>query len=427
MVRERQQRDRLAAILTVPIQPLGFADPFSIGVFVSVLAEAAQRDRRDAGSADAAVPPYVPRVVDAALCGALEEPALAQSARLVVLRGDPKSGKSRTLWEAVRVLPDKLLVAVIQPDPAAEPQDAAYAPLSALARLDRPIARSGGCDLLIWVDDAHAHLRRGLTRDTLRRIGATYPQAIVAMTVHSADLDALRSVDPPLHDLLRRPFEELILRQTLNEQELATAQDAYPALAGEADLARLPELFAAVNLLTDIYSHHGADEPAGVAVARAAINWQRAGMPPGSLDGPTLRGLVRLAYADIAPNRILDDQSFQTGLDWATTEVAAFAALVRRESSRGSEAPRFRAFDSVVSWADVHDPPLSPRVWRYVIESAGDVDRLSVGIAAFQAGRPEIAISAFQQAAAGADRRRWPWPCSTKVSFWANWVCPKMR
>src|SRR5262249_13143479 len=181
--------------------------------------------------------------------------------------------------------------------PGAGPQEAAHAPLAALSRLDRPVAGWGGRDLLIWVDDAHAHLRHGLTRDVLRRIGAAYPRAIVVMTIRSADLDALRRVDPPLHALLRRPFDQLILGQVLNEQELAAARAAYPSLAGDPDLARLPELFAAVNLLTDLYSHHGADQPAGVAVARAVINWQRAGMPPWSMDEPALRALARLADA----------------------------------------------------------------------------------------------------------------------------------
>lgn len=400
MVRERRQRDRLAAILAVPVQPLGSADPFSIGVFASELAEAARGDVRRPEAGDARVPPYVPRMVDAALCRALEEPALGRSGRMVVVRGDPKSGKSRALWEAVRVLPGRLLVAVAQPDPGAGPQDAASAPLEALAWLDRPVVARGGRGLLIWVDDAHAHLRHGLTRDVLRRIGAVYPQAIVAMTIRNADLDALRSVDRPLHALLRRPFDQLILSQILNEEELVAARDAYPALADDPDLARLPELFAAVNLLTDLYCHHGSDQPAGVAVARAVINWQRAGMPAWSMDEPALRSLARLAYADIAPNRPLDDQAFLAGMEWATAEVAAFAALVLRRPSRESGALRFGALESIVSWAEIHDPPLAPRVWEYVIGRASSIDRLSVGIAAFRAGQPRMAIGALHHAAA---------------------------
>src|SRR5262249_38313695 len=147
-------------------------------------------------------------------------------------------------------------------------------------------------------------------------------------------------------------------------------------------------------------SHLGADQPAGVAVARAAINWQRAGMPAWSMDESALRGLARLAYADIAPSRVLDDQAFLAGMEWATGEVAAFAALVRRMSSGGPGASRLGARESTVSWAETHDPPLAPRVWEYVIGRASSVDRLSVGIAAFRAGQPGMAINALHQASA---------------------------
>src|SRR6266568_2932659 len=61
VARQREQGDRLDAILTVPVQPLAGADPFRIGVFRSVLAQAERGDRAGAGHADAAVPPYVPR------------------------------------------------------------------------------------------------------------------------------------------------------------------------------------------------------------------------------------------------------------------------------------------------------------------------------------------------------------------------------
>jgi tetratricopeptide (TPR) repeat protein len=397
--RQRQQRDRRDAILKVSIGPLGEVDPFSIGVFSSALADAAQQDQTASEHEGTTIPPYVPRGVDEGLRHALEESSLARAGRLVVLRGDPKSGKSRTLWEAVRVLPGRRLLAVIQPDPAAGKKDPAYAPLATLAGLDRPVSRSKGRDLVIWVDDAQAHLQRGLTRATLRRLAALYPRAIIALTIHSSELNALRDIDEPLHQMLRRLFDDLIVTPKLSQTELDAARAAYPALSGDHDLERLPELFAAVNLLTDQYQSHRADEPAGVAVAKAAVDWQRAGMPPGSIDEPTLRELAALTLADIAPNQLLDAQAFERGLAWATKEVAAFAALVRREHLAGAPAQRFRAFDAVVSWAQDHDPPLGQETWNFVLAHASDRDRLAAGVAAYQVGAFETAISAFEEAA----------------------------
>jgi tetratricopeptide (TPR) repeat protein len=316
-----------------------------------------------------------------------------------VLRGDPKSGKSRSLWEAVRTLPGRNLLAVAYPDTVAATADPAFEPLTALAGLDRPVSRSQGRDLVIWVDDAHRHLQRGLTRNTLRRLAALYPKAVIAMTIHSHELDGLRNIDPDLHARLRRHFDVLLLSPRLSPHELASARSAYPSLADDPDLKRLPELFAAVNLLIDRYQHHRADEPAGVAVAKAAIDWQRAGMPPGSIDEPTLRALAGLVLADIAPNQDLDDWAFKHGLTWAREESAVFAALVRRDPASSSQVQRFRAFDAVVSWAHHHDAPIDHKTWSFVLANARNRDLLSVGISAYMTGEWDLAIDAFQQAA----------------------------
>ena len=137
-------------------------------------------------------------------------------------------------------------------------------------------------------------------------------------------------------------------------------------------------------MLIDRYQHHTSDEPVGVAVAKAAIDWQRAGMPPGSVDRPTSRELTDLTLLEVAPNRVLSDDEFDAGLDWATAEVAAFAALVRREPAGSSdEVERYRAFDAVVSWARANADPVRPDVWEFVVERATGRDRLAVGTAAY--------------------------------------------
>jgi hypothetical protein len=113
--RQHQQDESLKAILHVAVQPVSMVDPFEIGVFRSDLAEEARGDQFDPEKGRSAVPPYVPRDVDSALRWALDESSLVRSKRLVVLRGDPKSGKSRSLWEAVRQLPGRNLLVVKPP------------------------------------------------------------------------------------------------------------------------------------------------------------------------------------------------------------------------------------------------------------------------------------------------------------------------
>ena len=82
-----------------------------------------------------------------------------------------------------------------------------------------------------------------------RRLAERHAGAIIALTIHSSDLDALQTIDPPLHELLRRPSDDLIMTPKRNPEEPRHASAAYPALADDEDLVRLPDLFAAVNLL----------------------------------------------------------------------------------------------------------------------------------------------------------------------------------
>lgn len=132
---DRQEKERREAILSVPIQPLKEVDPFEAGVWPSELA------RRESPNDE--IPPYVTRHVDAALRKMLSEDSLDLTRRLVVLRGDPKSGKSRTMWEAVRKIKGRRLVALVPPRPGADSADPRYEPLVTLLALHLPLSGPG--------------------------------------------------------------------------------------------------------------------------------------------------------------------------------------------------------------------------------------------------------------------------------------------
>ena len=407
IIDQRKRRRRfLDAILMVPITPLSEIDPFSIGIFRSELAWRAWRDGAGLPVSRDAVPPYVPRRVDAALRGAVAEPHIASAHRLVVLRGDPESGKSRSLWEAIRELPERRLVAVSQPDAGTDPSDPRCKPLKTLAELDPPVSSSQGRDLVIWVENTHLHLGKGLDKATLRELEYRYPRAVIAMTIHSHVLEPVRYTDPELYALLRQSFGEdaLIVGAELCRAELASAKSVYPALAGHPSLVRLPALFAGADLLIDRYRHHRADQPFGVAVTKAATAWERAGMPPGSIDEPTLRKLAELMLAGFAPNREMNDLAFAEGLEWAMLEVAGpFTALILREPGADEAPRRFRAFDAVVSWALLgNEPPVDRPTWDFVAAAASDHELPGVGIAAYLADEPGVALDAFDRASSSA-------------------------
>ncbi len=400
--RARVEADRLAAI-TVHGRPVPMTevDPFDIGVLHSELAERT--------SAEGQSPhPYVERRMDQRLRDAFEEVNLEATRRLVVVRGDPKAGKSRTLWESVSKLPGRRLVALRDPF-FGEGDEPAQKPLTTLLALDRPLSKTGA-DIVIWIDDVHRHLHRGFTSANMRRLAERYPKAIIAMTIHSAYLEQIKDdFDRPLEDLLRRASRGLILEPVLDHIELAEARRLYPGIADHEDLPRLGELLAGVDLLIARYLEHRSDQPVGVAVATAAINWQRSGMPPGTLTEPVLRELTALALHQVAPQVEMTPKAFNVGLSWARKEVAAQIALVRCVSKTSEDTIRYAALDAIVAWADSNQAPLTHEVWDFVFDRADPADVLTVAVTADRLGETEIARRGWQRAIDSGDPAAAPW------------------
>jgi hypothetical protein len=163
--------DKLRSIVEVAPARVSDIDPYEIGVFKSDLANLAS------GTTE---PPYVSRGIDinGRLDAAFSDEALTRNRRLIVLQGDPKSGKSRTLWEALgRHLPDRLVVALRRPLTSDE-QDPAHKPLATFLDIGIKAPTEG---LVVWVDDAHEHIEYGLTRDNLRRLVEAHPRVVIAL------------------------------------------------------------------------------------------------------------------------------------------------------------------------------------------------------------------------------------------------------
>lgn len=129
-----------------------------------------------------------------------------------------------------------------------------------------------------------------------------------------------------------------------------------------------------------------------MAVAAAAIAWQRAGMPPGSIDRYALQALTKLTLGEIAPTKELADEDFTTGLSWSMEPVAAFAALVRK-SATGVD--HHRAFDAVVSWAQEHEQSLSTPIWELILAHADLHNLNALATAAYHAQQVTVAERAW--------------------------------
>jgi hypothetical protein len=196
------------------------------------------------------------------------------------------------MWEAVRTLPGRRLLALVLPVTGSDAADPGYAPLSTLLKLERPVSGSKGSDLVIWIDDAQLHLQHGLTRDNLRRLVERYPKVAVVLTIHSNALDGIKDFDAPLHVLLRQPCDELILRPVLSPAELAAAMAAYPSLAENTDLASAltGKVRRVAGSITGRWGSKGDENLSGVGLGSLLRSWRGWFNPGDRIGGARLLG-----------------------------------------------------------------------------------------------------------------------------------------
>jgi hypothetical protein len=401
--------ERLALVIHggAGLSPLRDVDPYSIGVWRSAAAEE-QRDKA------VTRPPYVPRSIDGALADRLA--TIGPEGGVVVVSGHPKAGKSRTLFEALARSPvtqDRTLYALRTPNTTAGA--ATTRPFDALIDTRTDI---DGPTSVLWMDDAHEHFSYGLTLARLTKLRERHERLIVAMTIHTerlqppprrAEADELSPVDLALLDHLAQLAHDLAT--TLSAQEQGVARDAYPGLLDHiespVDFERLPSWFAGVDYLRDRYHRAGPVHYGGKAVARAAINWRRAGKPAG-INDTQLRQLADIALDELDPGAAYTDDTYAAALDWARGVDKASdpgwhgIALVRPVP--GSNQSLWRDFDAVTAWVTDGprpDPPLSHRTWTAVLDHVTPDTAFPVGIAAYRRAAPG---DAGRQGPLSADR-----------------------
>jgi tetratricopeptide (TPR) repeat protein len=407
-VAEANQQFR-AVLDAYPAPIISQANPYEMGVLESPAAEGF-------GAGDR--PPYVERAVDKVLRPAIA--AMADKGGLVVVRGVPLSGKSRTLWEAlVDQVGSRVVYGVREPigeGPTVRP----------VSTFVENAAGIDGARSIIWIDDVHDHFGYGLdetvlTRDLLGR----YPGVIVAMTVHTHRLTQIERAegappvveDPKLIDHLREASARYDLADRWTDDELDLARAAYPGLEERVehpgDFKTLARWFGGVKHLQERYGGLAsrAGNKRGIAVAKAAIDWRRAGMPAG-ITTEQLRGLARIELRALDPNVHFSEETFHEGLDWATAKGDSKAhprwegiALVRPMPE--TDPVRWRDFDAITAWAPTDqggpDGPLSDDCWEYLLQHVSRHTAMRVGLAADRADKPSFAERAFGVGANSGD------------------------
>ena len=385
------------------------ADPIELGVPESKIAN---QYRRDGGRA-----PYVPRDHDDEL-----RQALARHSFVLVV-GPSKAGKSRTAFEVLRAPSSGLSRRpLLVPR---RPGDNRHA-LRDLGVL-RGTLGLGPEPAVLWLDDLDEYLRAGaLTVTSLRQWREEEPRAVVLATIREgslADLRALESqessrggatIGKAIGEVLDQAHQ-VALEARLSADELQRARQFYP----DQDFGRgIGSRLIDAPRLVDRLRTGRARCPEGVAVARAAVDWRRAGITR-RITRDDLGGLYELYLEPEAAS----SRDLRRGLHWAQEPLDSGAALLRLVG----EESGYEAHDYIVDFVEGRTPEadrreaIPPRAWDEFIARVAMQDLVAVGYAAYtQPDSPLLDIA--ERAWSKAIHSREP-DAAAMASFYLGALC----
>lgn len=322
---------------------------------------------------------YLTRDVDERLDSELASALRDEEARLIVLAGPSKAGKSRTLFEAMRrQLSDAEWVA---------PAD-----VDALDELMKPggMPRLTGSTAVLWLDDLELYVRvglHGLGPGVLKRLSEDDRRWIVLATAGGKGIPQAGDVSKfsiPMEDLLRHATE-IRLPGKLSAAERERLRDYAPDAAERIAKDGIGEYMIAGKELIrklDEGSHHHGDPPCpqGQAVANTAIDWQRAGIVD-----PIPRSVLREAYPNYLPDHAdPSDTGFEEGLAWARKPLYSSVALV-------SGREELQPYDLVVTSVP-ETREIDQTAWLCFLEAADPEQAFDLGTLAFWRSQGETEI-----------------------------------
>jgi Tfp pilus assembly protein PilF len=327
-------------------------------------------------------PPYVEREIDAELARVLV------SSSFVVVRGRPKTGKSRTAFEAIRrTFPDWQLVA-----------------LRAGARVSEAVEAGvfAGGPTILWLDKIDGFLRTGgLGPGDPDDVRAEQAETKIVGTLENAAWSAilgLEADDPSFEaaETLRSAAD--VELESATAEELGRASEAY---GGEAFEGGIAEHF--VGVAESRRRYDGVVDRELTAVIRAVVDWHRTGMPSG-IRRSDLEKLA-LQYLDGADPA----DWYKRGLEWANEEKPDGVRLIVAEISSAGRV-RYRVPDHLVAYvAGKEDSTVHDHAWNVALRRASAESALAIASQALAADCPDVAeaglVKAHSKSDSGSDTR----------------------
>lgn len=300
------------------------------------------------------LPRYVVRDCDPALDAQVL--AAAREGGLVLVTGEPLSGKTRTLWAALFTNLSGT-TRILHPAPGTD-----------LRGLTAVLRARGDAECVLWLDDLDGHLgEHGLTAALLVELARLRVPVLATMSDEAYDVHRYRS---PAHARLLSGVEPVEVGTEWSSAEVERLAEAAPGdlrLAGAyahrarhstpAYLAVGPELLGEWR-----WARRANRQPLGHRLVLAAIDLARCGLEEVAAD--VLRrasGLYEGAAPDVSP------EEFERALAWATeVRHGTTGMLVPGAESR---APGGRT----APWSRTHGtacPGSAPCRWRCGCSSA---------------------------------------------------------
>jgi TPR repeat protein len=259
---------------------------------------------------------------------------------------------------------------------------------------------------VVWLDDLERFLATdGLTTNLLRRL--TNAGAVIVATVRTNVLNGYRPRDairPSEWDAVGQ-FSHVGLDRTLQRHELDRVRAAISDQGVLAAVERygLAEYLGAGPEAVDQFRRGETISPVGRALVSAAVDWRRVGMIRPAPKQILIAALPHyLAGRDDVPR---DAGAVEQGLTWATEKINETVALLIAQHSQTERItePEYEVFEYLIDHLIGIGAPIPDGMWRLALEQATSAEMTSIGLAAYFAGKPQLACTSWLTAAAAGE------------------------